>query len=226
MSAPGPGRDLGANTRESSSAGAATSAAGFMQIAPVTLPGRRVRMEPLDLERHWPGLLAIGLDPDLWQWTLATVKVEADLRRYLDTALAERERGVSLPFATIDAASNAVAGCTRFGNIDRSNRKVEIGWTWVGRPFQRSHVNTEAKYLMLRHAFETWGCVRVELKTNALNQRSRNAMLRIGCREEGTLRKFGISDRGVPRDTVYFSILDDEWSEVKRRLEEWIEGAA
>jgi RimJ/RimL family protein N-acetyltransferase len=187
---------------------------------PVTLEGRRVRLEPLDLERHFEGLVAIGLDPDLWRWTLNQPRTPEELRRYLDTALEEQRAGRSLPFATVDVASGRVAGCTRFGNIDPPNRKAEIGWTWVGRPFQRSPVNTEAKYLMLRHAFETWGCVRVELKTNVLNRRSRDAMLRIGCQEEGVLRKFGISDQGVPRDTVYYSILDDEWPQVKARLEE------
>lgn len=191
-----------------------------MNIRPVTLEGARVRMEPLSIERHFGGLLEIGLDPDLWRWTLSNVETADDLGRYLQTALTEQSEGRSLPFATIDRASRRIAGCTRFGTIDRANRRVEIGWTWVGRPFQRSHVNTQAKYLMLRHAFETWGCIRVELKTNALNERSRNAMLRIGCVEEGTLRKREISDRGVPRDTVYFSILDEEWPGVKARLEE------
>lgn len=186
---------------------------------PVTLDGRRVRLEPLDLARHFDGLVAIALDPDLWRWTLNVVQTPADLRGYLDTALEEQAAGRSLPFATVDLASGRIAGCTRFGNIVPRDRKVEIGWTWVGRSFQRSHVNTEAKHLMLRHAFEVWGCVRVELKTNVLNRRSRDAMLRIGCREEGVLRKHAISDRGVPRDTVYYSILDDEWPGVKARLE-------
>ena len=185
----------------------------------VTLDGRRVRMEPLALERHFAGLSEIGLDPDLWRWTTNIVRGEPDLRRYLETALAE---GVSLPFATIDKPSGRVAGCTRFGSIDRRNRRVEIGWTWVGRPFQRSHVNTEAKYLMMRHAFETLGCVRVELKTNLLNRRSRDAMLRIGCTEEGVMRKHAVNDDGVWRDTIYYSVLDDEWPRVKARLEEMI----
>ena len=186
---------------------------------PVTLDGVRVRMEPLDLARHFAGLLEIGLDPDLWRWTLNEVRGDADLRRYLETALDEQSEGRSLPFATVDKASGRVAGCTRFGNIDRTHRRVEIGWTWVGRPFQRSYVNTEAKYLMLRHAFETLGCMRVELKTHAKNLRSRNAMLRIGCTEEGTFRKHMISERGEIRDTVFFSITDDEWPLVKARLE-------
>ena len=190
-----------------------------MKALPVTLEGRRVRMEPLELERHWAGLCAIGLDPDLWRWTINVCATPEQLRAYLDAALAEQRAGRSLPFATVDAVSGRIAGCTRFGNIDTRHRKAEIGWTWVGRDFQRSHVNTEAKYLMLRHAFETWDCVRVELKTNALNRRSRDAMLRIGCVEEGVLRQHMISDTGARRDTVYYSILDAEWPAVKERLE-------
>jgi len=189
------------------------------RVDPVTLDGVRVRMEPLDLSRHWAGLVEIGLDPDLWLWTTTIIRSEADLRRYLDTAIAERERGVSLPFATIDKASGRVAGCTRYGNIAMEHRRLEIGWTWVGLPFRRSHVNTEAKYLMLRHAFETLSCMRVEFKTSAKNQRSRDAMKRIGCIEEGTLRKHMLRDNGESRDTVYLSILDTEWPAVKSRLE-------
>jgi len=190
-----------------------------MQVEPVTLDGRRVRMEPLDLERHWDGLLAIGLDPDLWKWTINRPEAPGELRDYLETALEEQRQGRSLPFATVDRVSGRVAGCTRFGNIEPRHRKAEIGWTWVGREFQRTHVNTEAKFLMMSQAFETWGCVRVELKTNLLNRRSRDAMLRIGCVEEGVLRKHMISDAGVRRDTVYYSVLDDEWPAVKARLE-------
>jgi RimJ/RimL family protein N-acetyltransferase len=194
-------------------------AAAVMKVEPVMLEGRRVRLEPLELARHFEGLLAIGLDPDLWRWTLNRPETREALVDYLETALDEQRQGRSLPFATFDRDSGRIAGCTRFGNIEPSHRKVEIGWTWVGRPFQRSHVNTEVKYLMMRHAFETWGCVRVELKTNVLNRRSRDAMLRIGCVEEGVLRKHAISDTGVPRDTVYYSVTDDEWPAVKSRLE-------
>jgi RimJ/RimL family protein N-acetyltransferase len=189
-------------------------------VTPVTLEGSRVRMEPLSLDRHWDGLLAIGLAPELWRYTLADVREAADLRRYLDTALQERAEGRSLPFATVDVASGRVAGCTRFGNIEERHRRVEIGWTWVGREFQRSHVNTAAKFLMLRHAFETLRCVRVEFKANALNERSRNAMERIGARFEGTLRRHMMREGGEWRDTVYYSILEDEWPAVRVRLEE------
>ena len=190
-----------------------------MRIEPVTLEGRRVRLEPLALGLHFEGLAAIGLDPELWRWTLDQPRTREDLRGYLETALLDQVEGRALPFTTFDRVSGRSAGCTRFGNIETRHRKVEIGWTWVGRDFQRSHVNTEAKYLMMRHAFETWGCVRVELKTNVLNRRSRDAMLRIGCREEGVLRKHMISDAGVARDTVYYSVTDDEWPAVETRLE-------
>lgn len=192
------------------------------EFVPTTLEGTRVRLEPLALARHFDPLCAIALDPDLWRWTLNVVATPEDLRAYLDEALREQAAGRSVPFATLDLASGRVAGCTRFGNIEPKHRRVEIGWTWVGRPFQRSHVNTEAKYLMLRHAFEVWECRRVELKTNVKNERSRVAMIRIGAREEGILRKHAISDSGASRDTIYYSILDDEWPEVKGRLEEMI----
>ncbi len=192
-------------------------------VTPVTLTGARVRMEPLSLERHWDGLLAIGLEPTLWRWTINDVRDASDLRRYLDTAVRELAEGRALPFATIDAASGRVAGCTRFGNLEPLHRRVEIGWTWVGREFQRSHVNTEAKYLMLRHAFETLGCVRVEFRANALNEPSRRAMERFGARHEGTLRRHMIRETGEWRDTVYYSILVDEWPAVKQRLEEFMQ---
>ncbi|HEY2955416.1 MAG TPA: GNAT family protein [Candidatus Eisenbacteria bacterium] len=188
-------------------------------VAPVTLDGTRVRMEPLSLERHFEGLCEIGLDPELWRWTTNRVSTRDELRRYLETALAEQAEGRSLPFATVDVPGGRVAGCTRFGNIDRHNRRMEIGWTWVGRPYQRTHVNTEAKYLMLLHAFETLGCVRVEFKTNALNRRSREAMLRIGCVEEGVFRRYQRNDDGTWRDTVFYSVIDSEWPAVKARLE-------
>lgn len=190
------------------------------EFVPVTLTGARVRLEPLALERHFDSLLAIAVDPDLWRWTLNAVEKPEDLRAYLEEALRDQAEGRALPFATVDLVTGRVAGSTRFGNIEPKHRRVEIGWTWLGRAFQRSHVNTEAKYLMLRHAFEVWGCRRVELKTNVLNERSRAAMLRIGAREEGILRKHMLSDRGVSRDTIFYSVIDDEWPEVKNRLEE------
>ena len=187
-------------------------------IVPCTLEGIHVQLRPLSLE-HVEGLCAVGLDPELWRWIPNQVRDRDDMRRYVETALDEQRRGVSLPFATTLKQGGQVIGSTRYGNVSLDNHRVEIGWTWIGRAWQRSAVNTEAKYLMLRHAFETLGCKRVELKTDVLNERSRNAILRIGAKQEGILRRHILTDTGRMRDTVYFSILDDEWPAVKQRLE-------
>jgi N-acetyltransferase len=141
-------------------------------------------------------------------------------------ALDEQSRGVSLPFATIERSSGTVIGSTRFMNIDVPNRRVEIGSTWIAPPWQRTAINTEAKYLMLSHAFDQWGCIRVELKTDVLNQKSRNAILRIGAKEEGTLRHHMVTHSGRLRDTVYFSILKFEWPHVRCRIAEKISHGA
>jgi RimJ/RimL family protein N-acetyltransferase len=127
--------------------------------------------------------------------------------------------GTALPFATVHLDSGQVVGSTRFMNIDQANRRVEIGATWIAAPWRRTAVNTEAKYLMLRHAFGTWKCLGVELKTDSMNQRSRQAILRLGAKEEGTLRKHMLTWNGRQRDSVYFSILDTEWPGVKADLE-------
>lgn len=140
------------------------------------------------------------------------------MRTYIKTALDWQAIGTALPFVTIWQATNEVVGSTRFGNIDTGNHRVEIGWTWIGKPWQRTPVNTEAKFLMLQHAFEVWHCIRVELKTDKLNERSRAAILRIGAKEEGIFRHHVITESGRLRDSVYFSIIDTEWPEVKARL--------
>jgi RimJ/RimL family protein N-acetyltransferase len=193
-----------------------------MWLQPLTLQGRRVRLEPLSLAHH-DALCAAGLHPALWQWTTSVVRDPDDMRDYIQTALREQAEGTALPFATVDAASRKVIGSTRFANADFAHRRIEIGWTWITPAFQRTPANTEAKYLMLRHAFEVLGCHRVELKTDALNERSRKAMLRIGAREEGMLRHHMVTQGGRLRDTVYFSIILEEWPEVRQRLESWIE---
>ena len=190
-----------------------------MKIEPVTLDGNKVRLEPLSLNHH-TALCEVGLDEEIWRWGIEPILTPDSMRGYIETALKEKEEGRSLPFATIDKTTNTVVGSTRFGNIDTTNRRVEIGWTWIGRDWQRTFVNTEAKYLMLRHAFETWNCIRVELKTDSFNERSRNAMLRIGAKEEGTFRNHMITHTGRLRHSIYFSIIDSEWNEVKAKLEE------
>ena len=185
---------------------------------PVTLEGGHVRMLPLSLD-HLDGLTAVGLDPELWKWIPHPVVDRQGMKDYVETALDEQRRGLSVPFAATLKGDGKVAGCTRYANISVKDGRLEIGWTWIGKAWQRSAVNTEAKYLMLRHAFETLGCTRVELKTDGLNEKSRNAILRIGAKQEGILRRHTMTHTGRIRDTVYFSILDSEWPEVKSRLE-------
>jgi len=187
-------------------------------ILPVTLEGRHVRLEPL-AQTHLAALCAVGLDPGLWELIPYRVTSPEEMAAYIQTALHAQTGGSALPFATVHAPTGQVIGSTRYMNIDEANRRLEIGATWIAAPWRRTAVNTEAKYLMLRRAFETLGCIRVELKTDSLNQRSRNAILRIGATEEGTLRQHIITWSGRLRDSVYFSILDSEWPRVKQDLE-------
>jgi RimJ/RimL family protein N-acetyltransferase len=189
-----------------------------MVVSPVTLEGAQVRLEPL-AKAHLAGLAEAGLDEELWRWIPTAVRTKEEMAAYIDTALNEQARGVSLPFAIVEKAMGRAIGSTRYGNIDRKHHRVEIGWTWVAREWQRTAINTEAKYLLLRHAFESLGCMRVELKTDSLNERSRAAILRIGAREEGIFRNHMITESGRLRHTVYFSIIDSEWPAVKARLE-------
>ncbi len=186
--------------------------------APVTLAGRHVRLEPLS-QGHVTALAEVGLDPSLWTFVPTKVRTAADMARYVAAALAEQAAGRAVPFATVEAATGRVIGSTRFGNLAPEHRRAEIGWTWVAPAWQRTAANTEAKLLMLTHAFATWGCLRVELKTSARNTRSRAAILRLGALEEGTLRSHMVEDDGTVRDTVYFSILQAEWPGVRARLE-------
>jgi len=189
-----------------------------MIVAPVTLEGRHVRLEPLS-QTHQPDLAVVGLEENLWRWIPVPVRTPEEMSAYIATAVDEQARGVSLPFALIEKVSGQAIGSTRYGNIDRTHHRVEIGWTWVAPEWQRTGVNTETKYLLLRHAFETLGCIRVELKTDSLNEKSRNAILRIGAKEEGTFRNHMITASGRTRHTVYFSILNSEWPAVKASLQ-------
>jgi RimJ/RimL family protein N-acetyltransferase len=190
----------------------------MIDLTPGALEGPTVRLEPLGFH-HLDGLCAAGLDPDLWRFTVGRVADRAGMERYVATALAEQRAGTALPFATVRRETGEVIGTTRFGNASAEHRRVEIGWTWLGPSWQRTGANTEAKYLMLRHAFERWGCIRVELKTSALNQRSRAAMRRIGAREEGIFRSHMVNEDGSIRDSVFYSVIAEEWPDVKRRLE-------
>jgi RimJ/RimL family protein N-acetyltransferase len=189
-----------------------------MEIRPVVLDGVCVRLEPLSPD-HLPALVAIGLEPELWRWTTQVVRTPEEMEDYVRGALAEQAAGRALPFATVEKASGRVAGSTRFAAIEPAHRRVEIGWTWLAPRWQRTVLNTEAKYLMMRHAFERWGCVRVEFKTDVLNVTSRQALLRIGAKEEGILRSHLITATGRIRDTVYFSVTAAEWPAVRSMLE-------
>jgi RimJ/RimL family protein N-acetyltransferase len=191
-----------------------------VNVAPVTLEGAFVRLEPIRPE-HGPKLWEAARDAveDIFTWIPYPMRTTEDFERWTDKALDEQARGESIVFVTVERTSGAPVGSTRFMNIDRANRRVEIGSTWIVPRWQRTAINTEAKYLMMRHAFETWSCFRVELKTDALNQRSRDAILRIGAREEGTLRRHVVTWTGRVRDSVYFSVLDSEWPAVKAGLE-------
>ncbi len=189
-----------------------------MVVSPVTLEGVQVRLEPL-AKAHLEGLALVGLDEELWRWIPTPVGTREEMAAYIETALSEQERGISLPFAMVEKTTGRTIGSTRYGNIDRTHHRLEIGWTWVAREWQRTAINTEAKYLLLKHAFETLGCMRVELKTDSLNERSRAAILRIGAREEGIFRNHMITASGRIRHTVYFSIIDSEWPAVKAGLE-------
>lgn len=189
-----------------------------MKIEPVILEGKFVRLEPLSIF-HLSQLCEVGLDEDLWKINPTQITNESEMKSYLETALEEQVRGVSLPFATIEKSSNKTIGSTRFGNISTQHKRVEIGWTWIAKDWQRTYVNTEAKYLMLAHAFETWKCNRVEFKTDVLNEKSRKAILRLGAIQEGIFRKHVVCQSGRVRDSIYFSIVDSEWGKVKKNLE-------
>ncbi|MEO8435402.1 MAG: GNAT family N-acetyltransferase [Pyrinomonadaceae bacterium] len=189
-----------------------------MDPQPVTLAGVHVRLEPLSLA-HLDQLCEVGLDPAIWRWGLTLIQTREDMKNYISAALKAQDEGTAIPFVTIEKSSGRIIGSTRYGNIDQENRRLEIGWTWITPQWQRAAINTEAKYLMLRHAFEDLGCIRVEFKTDSLNDQSRTALERIGAQEEGILRNHMIAYGGRLRHSVFFSIIDIEWPAVKANLE-------
>jgi RimJ/RimL family protein N-acetyltransferase len=189
-----------------------------MRLEPVTLIGAAARLEPLRYE-HAAELVEAALDPELWRWTISIVRDEAEMRDYISQALEGERAGTTLPFVIREQGTGRAIGSTRFGNIDGWNRRLEIGWTWVAAPWQRSAINTECKLLLMRHAFETAGCNRVEFKTDALNEKSRRALRGIGATEEGILRQHMVTLTGRVRDTVYFSVIASEWPSVRAHLE-------
>jgi RimJ/RimL family protein N-acetyltransferase len=189
-------------------------------VKPVTLQGKHVRLEPMT-EAHVPGLAQIGIGQSFWDFMLyGNIQTEADMRNWVMDILSRAEKGTDLPFVAIHLASGRVAGATRYLNIMPKDRGLEIGGTWYGTDFQRTPVNTECKYLLLSHAFETLKCIRVQLKTDKRNERSQKAIERLGAKKEGILRNHMILPDGRFRDSVFYSILDTEWADVKKNLEE------
>jgi N-acetyltransferase len=191
-----------------------------MEVKPVVLTGKHVRLEPMS-EAHIPALAEIGVGQPFWGFMLyGNINTIDDMHNWVRDILLRAKKGTDLPFVAIHLESGRVAGATRYLNIMPQDRGLEIGGTWYGPEFQRTVVNTECKYLLLGHAFETLGCIRVQLKTDLRNERSQKAIERIGAVKEGVLRNHMILPDGRYRHSVFYSILDTEWPEVKKRLEE------
>lgn len=186
-------------------------------VEPVTLVGSRVRLESME-RSHLPGLVAAGADPATWTWMHAPLTDEASMRAWLEEALRNRDAGAEVPFATVDATTGRVLGSTRFMSIVPAHRRLEIGWTWLAPAAHGTGANTEAKYLMLEHAFGRLGAMRVEFKTDARNQRSRAALAGIGGTFEGVFRRHQIMGNGRVRDSAWFAVVDEDWPAVRERL--------
>ena len=189
------------------------------RIEPVTLEGRIVRLEPMSLD-HVEGLAAVAGDPAIWRWTTGRRMDHAAMRQWVATALANRDAGTEHPWVTVDPATGRPIGSSRYLNIVLEHRRLEIGWTWVTPSWQRRGANREAKLLMIGHAFEALGCMRVEFKTDALNAQSRAALAGIGATFEGIFRRHMVMPDGRIRDSAYFSIIEEEWPTVKAALTE------
>jgi RimJ/RimL family protein N-acetyltransferase len=189
-----------------------------MEITPVTLEGTHVRLEPVRRD-HAAALWEIGAYEEIWRYIPYTVRSEEDMRSFIEAELHKQQAGLTLRFVTIATTTTQPVGSTSYLNIDRQHRRLEIGGTWITPSWQRSAVNTEAKYLQLSHAFETLGCIRVEFKTDSLNVKSQQALARIGAVQEGIFRNHMVMPDGRLRHSVYFSIVESEWPAVKAHLE-------
>jgi N-acetyltransferase len=194
----------------------------MMDVKPVTLTGRYARLEPL-AEEHVPGLATIGKEDSIWQYMpYGFMKSEEDIRGWVQEMLARASEGADVPFVAIDLASGSIAGATRYMEIRPAHRGLEIGGTWYGAAYRRTRINTECKYLLLQHAFEKLGCIRVQLKTDSRNERSQRAIERLGAAREGVLRNHMILPDGHVRHSVYYSIVDSEWPAIKLRLQQML----
>ena len=183
------------------------------------LSGTLVQLEQLDIERHFSGLAKVAFDPGLWRYVPDAVLSLSDLQEYLDEALRLRARGLAVPFVLINKLDGRIVGSTRYGNIVPPDRRLEIGWTWLAKPYQKTGINVEAKLLLLGYAFEVANYNRVEFKTDSLNTLSREALKKLGAVEEGILRSHMVMPDGRLRHTVYYSIVKEEWPTVRPHLE-------
>jgi RimJ/RimL family protein N-acetyltransferase len=188
-----------------------------MDLSPVALEGRHVCLAPLAIDHH-DRLVEAATDGQLWNLHVTFVPSPETMAASIATKLQARARGQELPFTIIHKSSGRVVGSTRFLNITPAHRQVEIGGTWLAASLQRTAINTETKFLMLRHAFEVWACIRVQFVTDVLNERSRAALLGIGAKEEGVLRYHMVMRDGRYRDSVCFSIIEPEWHRIKAAL--------
>ncbi len=191
----------------------------MLKIEPVTLTGNLVRLEPLQM-KHATDLYQAAQDLAIWTYMpQAPIRSLAEMQRVIATALKDQESGTCIPFAIIDLAQNCAVGSTRYLDLRLHDRALEIGWTWLTPSVQRTGINTECKYLLLRHAFEQCGAIRVQLKTHHLNFKSQHAIERLGAVKEGILRNHMIMPDGSYRHSVYYSIIEGEWLAVKAGLE-------
>jgi len=193
------------------------------ELGPVTLTGKHIRLEPLRRE-HARALLAVAQRPEIWTWMSARPMTPESMEAWIAEALGAQEHGLEYPFTVIQAAGDRVVGSTRYMEVQAASKGVEIGWTWYAPKTWGTVVNPEAKYLLLRHAFEAWGAIRVQLKTDLKNVRSQAAIKKLGAKEEGILRSHRFRRDGTIRDSVIFSIIREEWPAVKAALEERIGG--
>lgn len=192
-------------------------------IEPVALTSSKVVLEPLAFE-HASGLSEAVKDGVLWKLWFTNIPAPEKVDEYIKTALDLRENAGWMPFIVREKVSNKIIGSTRYCNVDEVNQRLEIGYTWYSESYQRTAVNTECKYLLLSHAFEKLDAIAVEFRTHWHNLKSRAAIARLGAKQDGVLRNHQRSADGIYRDTVVFSIIDQEWSAVKRALEFKLQG--
>ncbi len=189
-----------------------------MEITPVVLMGDRVKILPME-DHHVQELFDAGINPDIWPYMPMKVQSIEDMKCLVNGALQARDQGSEFPFVILDKDSGKFVGSTRFLNISISNRNLEIGWTWLSPSVWRTRINTECKYLLLKHCFETLRTIRVQLKTDSRNVRSQQAIERLGAVKEGVLRNHMVMPDGYLRDSVFYSVINREWVLVKDKLE-------